>query len=447
MTAAPATHGPAGGTGQADLDCIVVGAGLAGLACARTLVAAGRRVAVAEAADRVGGRVATDAVEGFRIDRGFQVYNDAYPEGHRQLDLAALDLGRFEPGALIADRGRLRRVADPWRRPLAAVGGLLDGSVGIGDGLRTARLRADAVRMLRAGTLDPDAVPASAERTTRAELEARGFSRAFVERFFVPFFGGVFLERPLDTASPVCLFDFAMFALGSACLPRGGMEAIPRQLAAGLPEGAVRCGVPVRSVEPGGGSTPGHVLLADGGTLVARTIVVATDVTTAARIVPASLRGPWADRRWKGTRLVAFAAERSPLGSPTLLVSAEPDGPIDNLTVPSDVAAGYAPRGAALVTVSVRGGWTGSGDELAADIRRQAGAWFGGAVRGWRELATVHVPTALPGETPEDRVRRRTDHCLAPGLFLCGDHCGSASINGALASGRRCAEALLRASG
>ena len=433
-----------GSDNPAQPDCIIVGAGLAGLACARTLVGAGRTVRVVEAAERVGGRVATDTIEGFRVDRGFQVYNDAYPEGRRQLDLAALDLGRFEPGALVADRGRLRRVADPWRRPLAAVGSVLDGSVGIADGLRTARLRAEAIRGLRDGGVDPDAPGAAAERTTRAELEARGFSPAFIDRFFVPFFGGVFLEQALATASPVFLFDFAMFALGNACLPRGGMEAIPRQLAAGLPGGAVETGCAGHSIEPGQGGSQPRVVLADDRVLTAPTVVVATDMTTAARLVPDSLRGPWADRGWKGTRLVAFAAERSPLTSPTLVVNAEPGGPIDNLTVPSDVVAGYAPPGAALVTVSVRGSWTGSDHDVAAEIRRQASSWFGAAVRDWRPLATVRVPAALPGETPADRAKRQIEPALAPGLFLCGDHCRSASINGALESGRRCAEAVLR---
>ncbi len=112
------------------LDCVIVGAGLAGLACAGELVRRGRRVTVLEAADRVGGRVVTDTVEGFRIDRGFQVYNDAYPEGRRQLDLGGLALGRFEPGALIATDGRLLRVSDPWRRPLAAVGSLFHEGMG-----------------------------------------------------------------------------------------------------------------------------------------------------------------------------------------------------------------------------------------------------------------------------------------------------------------------------
>ncbi|MFM8414694.1 MAG: FAD-dependent oxidoreductase, partial [Planctomycetota bacterium] len=419
-----------------DADCIVVGAGLAGLACARTLQRAGRRVLVLEAADRVGGRVATDTVAGFRVDRGFQVYNDAYPEGRRQLDLEALRLGRFDAGALVAEHGRLRRVADPWRQPLAAVAALLSGTVGMGDAVRTARLRRDAVAAVRSGRLDPDA-PAGAERTTAEELAARGFSAAFVQRFFVPFFGGVFLERSLDTAASVFLFDFAMFALGRASLPAGGMAAIPAQLAAGLPSECLRLECAVAAV------APGVVELARGDRLAARDVVVATDRAAAARLLPPEHRGGWGERRDKATRLVAFAADRSPLASPTLVVSADAVGPIDNLTVPSDIAAGYAPAGAALVTVSVRDGFPEPAGGLAAAVRDQAAGWFGGQTGSWRELATVHVRHALPDESPAARRLRPAAPRLAEGLWLCGDHCGSASINGALVSGRKAAEAIL----
>lgn len=422
---------------NAPLDCVVVGAGLAGLACAGELARRGRRVTVLEAADRVGGRVATDTVEGFRIDRGFQVYNDAYPEGRRQLDLDGLQLGGFEAGALIADGSMLRRVSDPWRRPLAALGSLLDGSVGIADGLRTARLRSDAIRLVRKGVLDPDAATTAGERTTHEELLHRGFSTGFIRRFFVPFFGGVFLERSLDTSAEVFLFDFAMFSLGRACLPAGGMEAIPRQLAARLPAESVRLTTRVRSVEPG------QVTLDDGGVLAARDVVVAVDGPAAGRILPEGLRGSLAGRTWKSARLVAFAADRSPLTSRTLVVSAEDDGPIDNLTVPSDVAAGYAPPGRSLVTVSVRGGF--ASEAVVEAVKRQAAGWFGGQVEGWRHLATVDVPRALPDESPAARCGRLIGPRLATRLWICGDHCGAASINAALGSGRRCAEAVVAA--
>jgi phytoene dehydrogenase-like protein len=422
---------------MADVDCIVVGAGLAGLACARELHRAGRRVLVLEAGDRVGGRVTTDTVDGFRIDRGFQVYNDAYPEGLRQLDLNALRLGRFGAGAIIAQGGRLRRIADPWRNPAAAISAVLSGTVGIADGLRMARLRHDAIASLRAGSLDPDAPVTQAERTTSEELAARGFSDAIIRRFFVPFFGGVFLERSLDTAATVFLFDFAMFSLGQASLPAGGMEAIPLQLAAGLPPEIVRTGAAARAIEPG------RVELVDGSRLQARDVVLAVDRAAAAGLLPDEAHGVWAARADKSTRLVAFAADRSPLDAPTLLVNADDAGPIDNLTVPSDVAAGYAPAGGTLVTVAVRETVAAEGETLATAIREQASGFFGVQAKAWRELATVHVRHALPDESPAARRVRPTGPRVREGLWMCGDHCSSASINGALASGRRAAEAIV----
>ncbi len=417
-----------------DVDCIIVGAGLAGLACGRELSKAGRSVLLLEAGDRPGGRVATDALEGFQIDRGFQVYLEAYPEGRRQLDLAALRFGWFEPGALVVDGGRLREVSDPWRRPWAAVKSLLSGTVGIGDGLRTARLRSALLNEFRAGRLDPQLPVASGEQSTRERLAASGFSAAFIARFFAPFFGGVFLEHGLETSESIFGFTFAMFALGRAGLPAGGMGAIPAQLVSTLPSGALRLGARVNSI------APGYVTLSGGERLSARSVVVATDADVAARLLAGVVPRQLA---WKSTRMVAFAAPQSPLDRPILVVGSDASGAIDNLSVPSDVAAGYAPPGAALVLVTVRPECTLSDVDAVLAVKREAVKLLGAGAQAWEHLKTVHVPRSLPDETPAARRSRPAGPRVADGLFVAGDWCTSASINGALVSGRLAAEAVL----
>ncbi|NBX30837.1 hypothetical protein EBR04_10430 [bacterium] len=205
-------------------------------------------------------------------------------------------------------------------------------------------------------------------------------------------------------------------------------------MAAGLPAGAVEYKAPVRHVEPG------LVVMADGRERTATEVVMAAEMSAAARLLSPAFTAGWRGRRMKGTTLVAFAAERSPLDRPLLVVSAE-DGPIDNLTVPSDVVGGYAPAGAALVTVSLRTGAAVAADTIAA-VKRQAAGWFGSQAGRWRHLATVPVPEALPDESVAARALRPPAPRLAPGLLVCGDHCTSGSINGAMVSGRRCAAAL-----
>lgn len=420
---------------MADTDCIIVGAGLAGLACAKTLLRAGRSVLLLDASERAGGRVATDSVAGFRVDRGFQVYLEAYPEGPKLLELGALRMGWFEPGALVIEQGRLREVSDPWRRPVAAVRSLLSGAVSFDDAFRIWSLRRACIAGVRTGKIDSAGAAAAGELSTRAALSRQGFSDAFVARFFAPFFGGVFLERALDTSEAVFAFTFAMFALGRAGLPQGGMAAIPGQLAGTLPAGSLRLGTRVAAVEPGA------VTLADGTRLAAREVVVATDADVAAKLLPAA--APPRPRHWKPTRQIAFAAGRSPLGRPILVVGADAQGTIDNLVVPSDVAGGYAPPGAALVTVTVRPECTlGDADAVAA-VKAEAGKLFGAAVQSWRHLETVHVPRSLPDESPAARAQRPKSPRVAEGLSVCGDWCTTSSINGALASGRLAAEAVL----
>src|SRR5450631_336482 len=201
-------------------DVVVIGAGLAGLECARLLEQRQTDVALLEASDAPGGRVRTDVVDGFRLDRGFQVLLDSYPEAQRALNYPALSLKRFLPGALVWHRGSFHRFADPFREPLAATGLLFDPVVPLMDKLRVLRLRSQVARMGNADYLEHP------ERTTRAFLQDFGFSEVIIRRFFQPFFGGVFLETELATSSRLFEFLFRMFSTGSAGVPALGMGEI-----------------------------------------------------------------------------------------------------------------------------------------------------------------------------------------------------------------------------
>lgn len=411
-----ATRGEVGET-----DVCIVGAGLAGLACARRLTQSHLRTLLLEASDRAGGRVRTDVVEGFRLDRGFQVLQTAYPEARRVFDYARLDLRPFQPGALVRRGGRFWKVSDPTRRPGDA---LLSTRAPVGspaDKLRVALLR----REVR--SVHPSELLRRPETSTLEALRSAGFSAQMIESLWRPLFAGIQLDPELATSSRMFEFVFRMLADGDASVPAAGIGALPAQLESALPPGSVRCGARVNHVERG------RVTIDDGATPVAaRAVVVATEAPEAARLV-----GP----PEVGSRSVSclyFAAGRAPLADPILVLNGEGNGPINNLAVMSNVAPSYAPEGSALVSVSVLEPGEGDGEGA---IRDQLRAWFGPRVSRWRHLATYDIAHAQPDQrppfTPERPVR------LSEGLYVAGDHRNTSSIQGALLSGRRAAEAVI----
>ncbi len=405
---------------------VVVGAGLAGLACATRLAAAGVPVLVVEASDGVGGRVRTDAFEGFLLDRGFQVLLTAYPEARRVLDLEALDLKAFYPGALVHLRGRFHRAADPWRHPLDAVGTLFSPLGTFSDKAHLTTLR----HHVAAGAWED--LAERPETTTLEALRRAHLSGTMIDRFFRPFLGGVLAGRDLAASSRMFEFVFRAFAVGDVCLPARGMGAIPAQLAAALPPGAVRLGARVEGLEPGA------VRLAGGEGVAAGAVVVATEAPEAAR-----LAGLAAAPAGRAMTCVYYAAERAPVDEPILLLDGEGAGPVNNVAVPSAVARGYAPAGAALVSATVLGVPAQDDAALDAAVRAQLAGWFGPVVRRWRHLRTYRIPYAQPEQAPPALTPWRRPVRLRTGLYVCGDHRDNASINGALESGRRAAEVVL----
>ncbi len=404
---------------------IVVGAGLAGLACAVHLHRRGLPCLVLEASDDVGGRARTDVEQGFLLDRGFQVLLTAYPEAQSMLDLRALELGQFSPGALVRFDGRFHRLADPFRQFSTALRSVANPVGSLADKLRVLKLR----RAACAGSLE--GIFLRPECSTAEHLHRAGLSPAMVERFFRPFLGGIFLDRDLATSSRMFEFVFRMFSQGTVTIPATGMQSVARQLAALLPDGTVRLSAEVLAVDAG------EVVLASGEAVAASSIVVATDGTNAARLLNQRVEEP----EWTAVDCLYYAADRAPIEEPVLVLNGDGEGPINNLCVPSQVAAGYSPGQQSLVSVSVLGSVPGVPVEPA--VRRQLIDWFGSSVEQWKHLRTYRIRHALPCQPVGWLQPYQRPTSVHEGLFVCGDHIETASIQGALSSGRRAAAAVI----
>jgi len=406
-------------------DVVVVGAGLAGLVCAADLAAAGVEVTLLEASDGVGGRVRTDLVDGYRLDRGFQILLTAYPQVKQRLDLDALALARFQPGAIVrlADGG-LRPVSDPLRRPREALTTLTSPVGTLKDKLLTARLLIDV------SLGSPRKLLRRPERSTADRLAAAGFSSGYIEAFWRPLFAGIQLDPELEVSSRRFEIILRMLTFGATGLPRDGIGAIAEQLARRVPSGALRLSAPVVGV------APGTVTLADGERVAGRAVVVATEGPQAHRLLGARVADP-------GSRAVAccwFSLPTAPVRGAHLLLDGTGQGPARNVVVMSEVAPSYAPAGRALLAAAVPGP-AALEPGLSERVSEQLQRWLSVDRSDLNLLRTDVIPHGQPDQRPPLHVKQRVT--LGEGLFVCGDHRDTASIQGAMFSGERTAQAVL----
>jgi phytoene dehydrogenase-like protein len=423
-------------------DAVVIGAGLAGLSCALSLEAAGVSVTLLEAGDAPGGRVRTDLIEGFRLDRGFQVLLTAYPEAKRLLDYPALQLKQFEPGALVWHGGKFHRFADPFRNPMGAARFLFDSIVPLADKLHVAKLRARVQR----GTWEE--IFARTERTTRDYLQAVPFSADIIERFFEPFFAGVFLEPELVTSSRFFEFLFRIFSLGDTAVPAAGMQQIPLQLAAKLRPGTLLAGARVSKVTRGSRSF--QIEIEGKDEQEARAVVLAVAGNDGNQLLAGV--GGWSIpevRAWNRTTAFYYAAPRAPVDEPIILLNGEgrAAGPVNHVAVMSAVSPQYAPPGAHLVVASVVGeapAENAARMRLEKAVRLHMRRWFGATVESWKMLGAYPLARALPQQRHAEWEQAPVRLGGTGGVYMCGDYRETASIQGALASGRRAAEAVIK---
>lgn len=406
-------------------DVLVVGAGLAGLHAALRLAAAGLDVHVVEASDGVGGRMRTDLVDGFRLDRGFQVLSTGYPEAARVLDLGALDLRELDSAVVVRSGGRLRRVdnplASPTRLPALAASGVA--------GLRgKATLAAYAAQTV---ALPPSVLRRRADVPGPEAWRRAGIPEQAVHDVLVPFLSGVVLERDITTSRRFLDLMMRMFARGRSAVPADGMQRIPAQLASRLGHGRVHLGSPVSEVHPTGAFVAGREVAAGA-------VVVAADAWAAVRLVPALGEAPAA----RGVTTYYHAADPWPGQSGTLVVDADGSG-VANSVVITAAAPGYSADGRSLVATSV------VHDDAAPvmrehDVRRALAGMHERDTGDWELVATYDIPHALPAMTAPHPFRRPV---LVGGVVVAGDHRDTSSIQGALVSGRRAAEVVLAGEG
>ncbi len=450
-------------------EVIIIGAGVAGLTAACTLEKAGINYQLLEAEGEVGGRVRTDEKEGYLLDHGFQIFLTAYPEARDLLDYDALQLHSFYKGADVWLGGRFERVADPLQHPVDGAKSLMGTLSTFNDKLKVLSLQQKLLRH------SPDAYWKRPEQTTQIYLKEFGFSDSFIDGFFRPFFGGIYLERALNTSSRMFEFLFRIFGQGDATLPARGMRAIPEQLAARLKPGRLSLNNRVRNIQGQSLTEQANAILSNsdahtqpldglirltlenGETLQTKTLLVATDARSGQ-----ALDGKLESSAFNGCLCFYFAAMQAdvPITDPILILNGQPgetllDGAavLNNVCVPSLVVPFYAPSGQHLISVTVIPAASTAEpflifreavqETLLVAVQAGLRAWFGPSVDQWRHLKTYVIPDALPVVQPGKHSLQKAPALLSSNRFVCGDYRESPSLNGAMASGRRAAEAIL----
>ena len=407
-----------------EVDVLIVGAGLAGLSCARVLTLSGVSTHIIEASSSVGGRVKTDEVDGYLLDRGFQVLLTSYSELKNQVDMKQLDLKAFKSGSLIWSQDQFHLLSDPIKHPSDFLSTLQAKAGSFSDKTKTAILKN---RLL---SLHPSECFDGPERSTQSELERLGFSDKFIDTFFRPFLGGVFLEKTLNTSSSLFNYYFRCFSSGETALPSGGMQRLPELLARDL-EGRITFNTEATNIEEG------KVTVQNGQVIRTKEVVLAVDAAAAAGLTK-SVAHPF-----KSAVTAYFSTDNPPSREPILMLNGEHDGPVNHLAITSNVCPNYAPKGMHLVSVS--------GIDLNANevkgfpekALKQLNHWFGPIVKTWSHLRTYFIPFALPKHPPQTlpdlkALNLRHDH-----LIRIGDYTTFGSIQGALLSGRKGAELIL----
>lgn len=408
-------------------DVVIVGAGIAGLNCAAVLHQKNKSFIILESSDRPGGRIKTDVIDGFQVDHGFQVLQTGYPEASRVLDFEKLKLRKFPAGVAVRYNEKFHVIADPRRHPGHFFSTLFSPIGGLKDRFLMLKLTNEVCRCTLEELFSQEEQPAI------NFLHDWGFSRGFIERFFMPFFAGACLDPHITASDRVLKYIFRVFAQGDAALPSQGMEDIPRQITVGLPRDSIVYNSAVVELDEA------SVTLEDGSKYHGRNVVLATSQKALPGILSDLSAQPTI-----GESCFYYSADwLPPFKEPFLLLNGEGRGPINNIAFPSLVAPEYSQSGKTLIAAVVLGEDNMAQVDLELRVRNQCADWFGRQAETWNHLHTFRIEHALPLQEPPTANPYMAPEPFSKNLRIVGEHQSLPGIQWALLSGRMAAEAII----
>ena len=400
---------------------LVVGAGLAGLTAAKVLSQSGREVLLLEKSDGVGGRVRTDQYKDFLLDRGFQVLLTAYPELPKHLNLSLLRLHSFESGATIFSDGHFSKVGDPFRNVSSIMSTAFTKTIGMQDKIKLLKLRNSLIGRKKIYFQQKD------DKRILETFEELGFTSKAINSFFKPLVGGIQLDPSLSGSTRLCFLVLKMLFIGDAAIPSRGMGAISEQLSKQINESSIRLTSSVDKVEGK------KVILESGESFLPSNLIIATEGPATAKLL--GQESPLS----RSVSCIYFSAPQAPSSSKAILLNGEKNGPALNVAIMSNISPSYSKNGKALIAVAIPN--TIKPDSM-EDVLIQMRKWFGDSVDSWEHIKTYSIEHGQPDLRPGDPFRKSIKN--SEGVYICGDHRDTPSIQGALVSGRRAAEICLK---
>ena len=396
----------------------IIGAGVSGLIAAYELEQEGFQPIIIEQTGEVGGRVKTIYEKGYAMDIGFQVLLSAYPLAKRYLDMETLELRKLESGALIYLNNKSYRIGDPLRNFKVLLSTLFSDIGTIFDKLKILKLNNSLKHK------STHEIFQSREITTHQYLVDFGFSNKIIERFFKPFFGGIFLESNLKTSSRMFEFVYKMFGEGYATIPKLGIGEISNQLKKKLNNTKFLFNSEVKEI------TKEKILMSSGEILSHNGVIIATNTTSIIR----SHKGP--DIEWKACMCLYFEVDQTNIPVNTIALISESGNYANNLYAYTDAKTGNT-----ILSVTSLD-YNNTSDEkiiekIISEIKKYTGALKVKYIQHYqinRALPDIHnLKMTVQGE----------ENQLKDNIFLAGDSLMNGSLNAAMESGRLAAEALL----